>query len=574
MNKLYYGDNLDVLRSEIASESVDLIYLDPPFNSKRSYNILFSGPTGEARAQIQAFDDTWKWSPDTESIYQDMQSGGVSPKVADAVQAFRSLLGENDVLAYLVTMAPRLVELHRVLKSTGSLFLHCDPAASHYLKVLLDTVFEPTRFRNEIIWRRTGAHTTPNRFETIHDVILFYAKGESPYFNQLVTPYTRKHVTSRYKRDEEGRLKFNTGGNILSGPGTTKGDSGKPWRGFDPTKKGRHWAVPGYLSEQMPEGFSELSVRERLEELYKIDLIEIKEGNEWPHPLKYLSETDGKFISDIWAYQSGTEGVLFGTRAGIDTDVQWIGPTDPEDLGYQTQKPEGLIARIIESACPPEGLVLDPFCGCGTTVATAQRLGRSWIGIDITYIAIDLIEKRLLAQYGPDVCKNYEVFGIPRDMSGAHALFDKNPFDFERWAVSLINAQPNEKQVGDRGIDGIVRFPLDIQGRSSARAIVSVKGGQSLNPGMIRDLMGTVDATSRAELGIFICLHTPTRGMVEATDRAGIYEWPLTGKRYPKAQVITIEELLQGKQPDMPPTLLPYYKAKRSEIDNGQMKLL
>jgi len=574
MKKLYYGDNLDVLRREIASNSIDLIYLDPPFNSKKSYNVLFSGPTGEARAQIQAFDDTWKWTPETESIYIDMQNGSVPARVADAAQAFRSLLGENDVLAYLITMAPRLVELHRVLKSEGSLFLHCDPAASHYLKVLLDAVFGGRRFRNEIVWKRTGAHTTPRRFETIHDILLFYAKGDNAYFNPIKTPYTKDHVDSRYTEDEKGRLKFVTGGNILSGPGATNGDSGQPWKGFDPSSKGRHWAVPGYLAEQMPEGFSELSVRERLDALYDADLIEIKKGAEWPHPVKYLADDDGKFLSDIWAYQPGTEGVLYGTDQGIDADVQWIGPTDPEDLGYQTQKPEGLLDRIISSTCPPEGIVLDPFCGCGTTIASAQRLGRNWIGIDITYLAIDLIEKRLVAQYGDNISDEYEIFGIPRDMDGAMTLFNSNPFDFERWAVSIVNGQPNEKQVGDRGIDGIVRFPLDVAGRKSAKAIVSVKGGKSLNPGMVRDLMGTVDATQQAEIGILICLENPTKGMLDAAARAGVYEWPLTRERYPKAQVITIEELLDGKRPHMPPTLLPYIKAQKFEDPSGQMKLL
>ena len=493
-NVLYYGDNFDVVPREIARESVDLIYLDPPFNSNRSYNVLFSEATGDSRAQIHAFNDTWTWSPDTERLYEEMQAGSVPTRVADALQAFWVMFGKTEVLAYLVSMAPRLVVLHRTLKPTGSLFLHCDPSASHYLKIILDAVFGPTQFRNEIIWRRTGAHTTPNRFETIHNVILFYARGDSPYFDQLRRPYTKEHVRTRYSADSQGRLKFVTGGNILSGPGATGGDSGQPWRGFDPTAKDRHWAIPGYLAEQMPASFAALSSTEKLEALYEAGLIEIKDGAAWPHPVKYLQAGDGTYIPDIWAYQPGTEGVLHGTDKGINADVQWLGPTDPERLGYQTQKPEGLLARIIESACPPDGVVLDPFCGCGTTVDAAERLRRHWIGINVSYLAIDLIERRLEARYGSEIRQTYRVDGIPRDVPGARALFERDPFDFERWAVSLVNGQPNEKQVGDQGADGVVRFPLDAAGRKSGRAIVSVKGGRSLTPSMVRDLMGTVNA--------------------------------------------------------------------------------
>lgn len=573
-NVLYYGDNLEVIPEQLAPESVDLVYLDPPFNSNRSYNVLFSKDTTESRAQIHAFDDTWTWSPDTERLYDDMQAGSVPNAVADAVQAFRVLFGKNEMLAYLVSMAPRLVVLRRVLKPTGSLFLHCDPTASHFLKILLDTVFGPARFRNEIIWRRTGAHTTPNRFETTHDVILFYSNGDDPYFAQLKRPYTKQHVQSRYTEDEEGRLKFTTGGNILSGPDPTEGDSGQPWRGFDPTSKGRHWAIPGYLAEQMADypDFDSLSSTEKLEALYQADLVEIKEGAAWPHPVKYLKPSDGLYIPDIWAYQPGTEKVLHGTDSGIDADVQWLGPTDPERLGYQTQKPEGLLQRIIESACPPDGLVLDPFCGCGTTVSAAQRLGRSWIGIDISYLAIDLIEKRLEAQYGPAIRDTYKVAGIPRDLPGARALFEQNPFDFERWAVSLVNGQPNEKQVADEGADGVIRFPLDTKGKRSGRVIVSVKGGKQLSPSMVRDLIGTTGSKG-AQMGFLISMEEPTRGMIKAANRAGVYEWPVTDRTFPRIQLLTIEALLEGARADMPPAFLPYIKAQTMPDVGEQLTL-
>lgn len=317
-NTLYYGDNLEVLRQYIADQSVDLVYLDPPFNSNRAYNVLFTNRKGEeARAQIQAFDDSWSWSPETDADYERLISTS-PPKVADALEGLYRLLGSIDLMAYLVMMVPRLLELRRVLKDTGSLYLHCDPTASHYLKVVSDAIFGAENFRNEIVWRRTGAHTTPRRWETIHDILFFYTRGANYYFAPVVRPYTRAHVQQRYVEDSHGRLKFVTGGNILTGPGATRGDSGQPWRGFDPTVKKRHWAIPGYLAEQMPDEFSRLTVTEKLEALFQAGHIEIKPGAAWPHPVKYLKPgEDGIYAPDIWAYQPGTEGVLFGTNEGI-----------------------------------------------------------------------------------------------------------------------------------------------------------------------------------------------------------------------------------------------------------------
>lgn len=565
-NHLYYGDNLGILRERISAESVDLIYLDPPFNSNATYNVLFKSHTGEdSAAQIQAFDDTWHWSPQTETLFLSMIGGGCPPRVADALTAMRNLLGTSDMNAYIVMMTARLVELHRVLNATGSLYLHCDPTASHYLKVLLDAIFGPENFRNEIIWRRTGAHTSPKRFETIHDVILFYAKNAPEcFFEPIKRPYTRQHVESRYTLTEDGRHKFVTGGNILSGPGVTQGDSGREWRGFDPTAKGRHWAVPGYLAEQMPPGFADLSVTKKLEALYDAGLIEIKDRAAWPHPVKYLDSSDGIYVPDIWAYQPGTERTLYDTDEGIDADVQWLGPTDPERLGFQTQKPEGLLRRVIRSSCPESGVVLDPFCGCGTTIDAAEKLGRRWIGIDITYLAIDLIQKRLRGTYGDGIEATYEVHGIPADLDGARALFAEDPFDLERWAVSLIDAQPNEKQRGDQGIDGRVRFHAD-EGRIG-QVLVSVKGGGQLNPAMVRDLVGTVQRES-AEMGILITLGQPTKGMKDEADKAGNYTADLTGQDYPKIQIVTVADLMDGKQPKMPTAILPYLKAKPRDPD-------
>lgn len=301
MNRLYFGDNLHVLREHARDESVDLVYLDPPFNSKRDYNLLFKTPKGhESDAQITAFEDSWHWGEQAEREFAEILRQP-NTDVAELMPALRAFLGENDMMAYLVMMANRLLELHRVLKPTGSLYLHCDPTASHYLKIVLDGVFGKENFRNEVIWRRTGSHNAKKSFGPIHDSLLFFTKGKEYSFNIVRRPYMKGHVTSRYAEDEKGRLKFTSGGNILTGAGRTQGDSGQPWRGFDPSVKNRHWAVPGFLAEQMPNSFEALPLLKKLDALYDAGLVEIVEGNAWPTPVRYLDEGDGQPIQDIWA---------------------------------------------------------------------------------------------------------------------------------------------------------------------------------------------------------------------------------------------------------------------------------
>jgi DNA modification methylase len=475
-NRLFYGDNLDVLRESVDTESVDLVYLDPPFNSNRSYNVLFKQRSGdEAQAQIEAFDDTWTWSHEAEQQYLDLVSGGAPTKVADAIEAMRKLLGDNDVLAYLVMMTPRLVELHRVLKPTGSLYLHCDPTASHYLKVMLDAIFGPKQFRNEMVWCYSGGGVPKKDFAKKHDIILRYSKSKDYYFDvDAVRQDYSPEILSRPKSSyAEHSYKSNPGHKTV---------------GWDLNPKGKH--------------------------------------------------------PDDWFY------------------IPIINPAAKERLGYPTQKPEALVAKFVLGSSKPGDVVLDPFCGCGTTVSVAEGLGRRWVGIDITYLAVDLITKRLRDTHGDEVMDSVEVHGIPRDLPGARALFEHSPFDFERWAVSLVHGQPNLKQVGDKGVDGVIRFPLDGTGKSIGRALVSVKGGKHVGPAPVRELAGTIE-TMRAEMGVLITLSEPTRGMVEEARRAGSYSWPWNGQTYPKSQVVTIEELLAGVQPRMPPPLLPYVQAQR-----------
>lgn len=529
-NYLFYGDNLDVLRESIETESVDLVYLDPPFNSNRSYNVLFQQRSGgDAQAQIEAFDDTWTWSHEAEQQYLELVSGGAPAKVADAIEAMRKLVGDNDVLAYLVMMTPRLVELHRVLKPTGSLYLHCDPTASHYLKVILDAIFGPANFRNEIIWKRYGAHSNSKGYGAVHDVLHYYSKGRSVTFNKQHTEYEPEYVEQRFRfSDPDGRRWAEQNlANPAVRPNLTYSFTAKNGVTYSPPANG--WK---FTRERMQE----LDAEDRLHYPKKVDgRLRLKQ---------YLDEMPGVPVQDVWA------------------DIGTLGGTSPERLGYPTQKPLALLERILATSTDPGDVVLDPFCGCGTTVDAAEKLGRKWVGIDVTYIAVDLITKRLRDTYGDEVMERIEVHGIPRDLPGARALFDHSPFDFERWAVSLVNGQPNLKQVGDKGVDGVIRFPLDGTGKSIGRALVSVKGGKAPGPTAVRDLAGTLDA-QRAEMGVLITLEEPTRGMVDAAQHAGLYTWPWNGQTYPRVQLLTVEQLLGGKRPDAPPSLLPYVEAKR-----------
>lgn len=567
-NELYYGDNLDVLREHVATESVDLIYLDPPFNSNRSYNILFQEKSGqESSAQIEAFEDTWTWNHETETLYQELINSA-TVRVADALEAMRKLLGDNDLLAYLVMMTARLVELHRVLRPTGSLYLHCDPTASHYLKIVMDAIFGPKCFRNDIVWRRTGAHSKVNRFAPLHDVLLFYTKSEEKggyKWNGCTRQYMLGHVKQYLVKDEHG-WRTNYYGNVLTGSGIRGGESGKAWHGFDPTAKGRHWAIPGQVVEDSGEDFTGLTQHEKLDRLLELGFITIEPEAAWPIYHHYVDPTNGAPVPDIWAYQPYTEGTVYGSTEGVDYDVRWLSPRDKERLGYQTQKPLGLVERIIGASSEKGDLVLDPFAGCGTTVDAAQNLRRRWIGIDVTTLAVDLIDARLRHTYGEKIRETYEIRGIPRDLAGAKALFDRSPLEFERWCVMLLDGQPNKKQVGDKGVDGVIRFPLDK--KTSGHILVSVKGGNT-GPGHVRDLVGTVQS-QKAAMGVFVCMQKPTKGMTDAANHSGVYTYPANGQPFPKAQIITVEELLNGKQPSLPNTLLPYFQAQRRYDPPGE----
>lgn len=539
-NRLFYGDNLPVLREHIASESVDLVYLDPPFNSNRSYSVIFGEHVkrdADANAQIQAFDDTWHWTSETERLFRDILINSPAA-VADAMQAFRNLLGENDAMAYLVMMAPRLVELHRALKPTGSLYLHCDSTMSHYLKVLLDQIFGAEHYRNEIIWKRTtgvkgNAGQGARHYGRSTDTIFYYVKSKiAPYYQQF-GEYTQEAIAKQFKHVEEGTGRRYSLDPIDGPGGAAKGNAFYELMG-----------VAGYWRYSR-EVMNKLVAEGRI--------VQTKPGNK-PRRKKYLDEGKGVAVSNLW------------------TDLPNLQASSAEALGYPTQKPLSLLERIIQTSTQPGDVVLDPFCGCGTTVDAAQKIGRSWVGIDITYISIDLIIKRLQATFGQSVMENVEVDGIPYDMQSAQRLFEKSPFDFERWAVSMLHAQPNEKQVGDKGIDGVRRFIID--NKTTGKVLVSVKGGKTVPPTHVRDLAGTVHNARDAQLGVLITLNDSlTRGAQEVIDTSGFWTHPANGQDFPTLQHISVRELMSGNRPNLPTALAPYISARRGIelVDQGTL---
>jgi site-specific DNA-methyltransferase (adenine-specific) len=518
-NTLYYGDNLDILRNHIKDESIDLIYLDPPFNSKASYNILFKEPSGKpSEAQITAFDDTWHWTSETEKTFSEIVKSAPA-QVIEMMRSFRQFIGMNDMMAYLTMMCIRLLELRRVLKETGSIYLHCDPTASHYLKILMDSIFGKNNFRNEITWKRkTGRGETQhksNKFGVCTDIVLFYSKTQNNFFEAQFNyqaagyqNYVDKFFT--YK-DENGRRYCIDN---LASP-SPRPNLMYEYKGYKPPKNG--WAISKEKMEQWDkEG--------------RLHYPESKEGR--IRRKRYLDELKGKPVQNLW------------------DDIEMISSQAAERLGYPTQKPEALLDRIINTSSREGDLILDPFCGCGTTISVAQRMNRRWIGIDITHLAINLIKWRLKDMFALEPRKDYMVVGEPEDHAGARDLFALNRYQFQWWATSLINAKPyGEKKKGaDTGIDGHLFFS-DEEGQYK-KAVVQVKGGK-VEVSDIRDL-GHVIEREKSEIGIFITLEPPTRQMSKEALEKGYYHSDFLNKDYLRLQILTIEELLRGKQPDIP----------------------
>lgn len=514
MNTLYYGDNLDVLRQHIRDVSIDLVYLDPPFNSNANYNVLFAEHGTQSPAQIRAFEDTWRWDEAAAYDYQQtVERGG---RVADALRAFRTLLGTSDMLAYLSMMAPRLTELRRVMKPSASIFLHCDPTAGHYLKLLMDAVFEPANYVNEIIWKRTSAHSDSaqgsKHFGRAHDTILVYAKSTEYVWHAAVGEYDAKYLASHYpySEPETGRR---YGLWDITGPGGAA--KGNPrYELFGVTK---YWR------------YSQANMESKV----KAGRVIQPRPGAVPREIRYLDESRGVQLGSVWV------------------DIAPINSQARERLGYPTQKPLALMERILETASDQHAVVLDPFCGCGTTIDAAQKLGRRWIGIDITHLAIGLIKHRLADAYGPTISQSYRVVGEPTDLDGARQLATDDPFQFQAWALGLVGARlaGSDKRGGDRGIDGRLYFHDAGANATTRQVIFSVKAGH-LVPAYVRDLRGVIER-EHAEIGVLLSFEEPSTGMRGEAASAGFYDSPW-GTRHPRIQLLTVGQLLRGAGIDYP----------------------
>ena len=435
-NQLFYGDNLEVLRKHIRDESVDLCYIDPPFNSKRNYNQIYNNVGKEDQAQAQAFMDTWTWDDHANqglAEIQDNYLGHFTGQSIDLISGLSKVLGKGSLLAYLVGMTLRIVEIHRVLKPTGSFYLHCDSSASHYLKIILDAIFcsQGGDFLSEIVWKRISARSDSHKWNNIHDTILFYSKSNKFTWNRQYTDYDKSYTDKFYRHIEEvtGR-RFRI--SDLTAAGTRNGQSGKPWKGIDPASKGNHWKY----------------TIERLDELDKEGRIHYpKKKGGVPGYKRYLDEMEGVAIQSII------------------NDISPLSAQSAEKLGYPTQKPESLLERIIKASSNEGDIILDAYCGCGTTIAVAEKLNRSWIGVDITYKSISLILKRLEDSFGKNSIENIQLNGIPKDIESAVALAnkadDRTRKEFEKWAVltySNNRAVINAKKGADKGIDAVAYF--------------------------------------------------------------------------------------------------------------------
>ena len=538
MNRLYFGDNLEWLRNtkEFPDASVDLVYLDPPFNSNADYNVLFREASGAAsQAQFHAFTDTWSWADAAETYHQFIDTCS-NVAVTTMMEAFHSFLKNSPMMAYLAMMAPRLVELHRVLKETGSLYLHRDDVASHYLKLLLDGTFGARFFRTEIIWKRTTANGNARQnFGVITDAIFGYSKSDSPKFNRLFVDYDPEYLRTKYSHVDKAGRRYRL--DNLRNPGY-RPNLVYDYKGFKPHPNG--WAIS----------------REKMEQWDAEGRIELPKKPEGRIQLRrFLDEQPGLAITNLW------------------DDIPAINSQAQERLGYPTQKPQALLERIISASSNEGDIVLDPFCGCGTTIHAAQKLGRQWIGIDVTYLAINLIKRRMTEAFGDGLA--FVEKGQPTDLGGAGQLFKNDPFQFQHWALSLIGARPLREGDGkgaDRGVDGLLYFYDTKEKRE--KIIVQVKGG-GVKRSDIATLLGDVN-NQKAVGGVLITLDPPTKPMRDEAVDAGRFKSKLWHERdYPKIQIVTIAGLLDGTERlDLPPQINPFAMAAREASGAKQAELL
>jgi DNA modification methylase len=536
MGTLYYGDNLEILKRYLKDETVQ------------------EKDGTDAASQIQAFEDTWTWNQESQRVYEELilQPG----KVNEVMQAFRTFLGTNDMMAYLAMMAPRLVELRRVLKPTGSLYLHCDPTASHYLKLLCDAILGKENFRNEIIWQRTSSHNDSKKWMDVHDVLLYYAKSDDCLWNPTFTEHDPDYVKAFY-RYEDKRGVYRLDHIIRSKTMGPRPNLSYEYKGYKPDWGWR-------------------TVREKLEALDKDNRIQWSDSGR-PYLKRYLAEQKGTPIKSII------------------TDIPPVGAMAQERMHYPTQKPVALLERIILASSNPGGLVLDPFCGCGTTIDGAEKNGRDWIGIDVTQLAISLIKNRLQDTYGsrlkfvsgplqrrtgvaPVLRESIvRIIGEPTTPNEAATLAEDDKYQFQWWALGLVGARPVEQKKGaDHGIDGKILFRDDPKAAKPEQIIIQVKGGKT-GVKDVRDLRGVLDR-EKAAIGILISLQPATGPMETEAASAGFYEHKMNKQKFPRLQLRTVKELMEGKGIERPSTVAAtdetFKKAPESKKKQHEQKAL
>lgn len=552
MNKLWYGDNLTIMQG-MGKHSVDLIYLDPPFNSKQNYNLLYKTMTGKpVPEQVEAFCDTWEMDAQKEAIARSMpvlmREHGVDDYYVDFWRLWMQSLRTTQphLLAYLIFMVQRLLHMKSILRPTGSIYLHCDPTASHYIKIMMDGIFGHENFRNEIVWKRTGAHSGAVRWGDIHDTILFYTVSSKYKWNRVLQAHTEDYLDTKYRfSDERGRYRLV----VLTGPGTREGASGRPWRGYDPTSSGRHWAVPKRALQALREDGLAIpdQLHEQLELLYEHGFIRFPEKG----------RSGGIGVPEFKLHLEKWQPIQ-----DIILDISPLNSQAKERLGYPTQKPIALLKRIIEASSDKGDVIFDPFCGCGTTIYAAQETGRNWIGCDIAILSIKLVREMLIEKYRLVEGHNFSIDGIPTSVDGAQELFNRDPSTFQNWFVERVGGFPMQRKSADRGIDGRIYFET----QSGLREMmIQVKGGKHVRPTDVRDLRGVLEREPNAELAGFLSIAPPTKAMQSEAAEAGIYSY--AGVNYPRIQFLTTDDVLVGKREFHMPTRV------NTRISTGQQSL-
>ena len=534
MNRLWYGDNLTIMQG-MGKHSVDLIYLDPPFNSKQNYNLLYKTMTGKpVPEQVEAFCDTWEMDPQKEAIARSMpvlmREHGVDDYYVDFwrlwMQALRT--SQPHLLAYLIFMVQRLLHMKTILRPTGSIYLHCDSTASHYIKVMMDGIFGHKNFRNEIIWKRAStvkgnSGQGSKSFGRNTDTILFYSASDHHTFNQQYTEYSGEYLEAAYRFKEADGRQYR----LISMIGPGGAAKGNPY--YEVMGVSRHWR---YSQKRMAELIAEGMV------------VQTKPGAV-PSRKHYLDQGKGVPIQSLW------------------DDIAALQAASKERMGYPTQKPVELIRRIIETSSNPGDIVFDPFCGCGTTIYAAQATGRKWYGCDIAILSIKLVRETLTSsKYRLVEGHDFEVAGVPTSVEGAQELFNKDPSTFQNWFVERVGGFPMQRKSADRGIDGRIYFET---GDGLRELLLQVKGGKHVRPTDVRDLRGVLEREGDARLAGFLSIAPPSKAMLQEAAEAGMYEYQ--GVYYPRIQCLTTKDVLEEKREFQMPTRVV------SKIASPQMSL-